>query len=231
MTFRVPVLLYVSNTQQYRYSEINNWVSEKTRSKITELITADDVNKDIVILLLNAIYFGGIWKTQFDDTVTRNEAFHISECETKNVLMMRLRANFPYYEDDSVQVVKLPYVGDEVEMVLILPKLCFDIANILKNLTGEHLLSHLKLPKFLLEAKFSDAFSERANFRELTDDAVSIGGIMYRDFIEKMIDLVIYLQGNGKGSESSTVTVIELKERMVPMYEFVAKLAIHFWSR
>uniref|UniRef100_A0A1I7VAY0 Antithrombin-III n=1 Tax=Loa loa TaxID=7209 RepID=A0A1I7VAY0_LOALO len=74
-----------NNNNAILLQEINNWVSDKTRSKITELITADDVNKDIVILLLNAIYFGGIWKTQFDDTVTRNEAFHISECETKNV--------------------------------------------------------------------------------------------------------------------------------------------------
>ncbi|EJD74662.1 hypothetical protein LOAG_18049 [Loa loa] len=96
-----------NNNNAILLQEINNWVSEKTRSKITELITADDVNKDIVILLLNAIYFGGIWKTQFDDTVTRNEAFHISECETKNVLMIRLRAKFPYYEDNSVQLVKL----------------------------------------------------------------------------------------------------------------------------
>uniref|UniRef100_A0A1I7VCC1 SERPIN domain-containing protein n=1 Tax=Loa loa TaxID=7209 RepID=A0A1I7VCC1_LOALO len=206
--------------------EINNWVSEKTRSKITELITADDVNKDIVILLLNAIYFGGIWKTQFDDTVTRNEAFHISECETKNVLMMRLRAKFPYYEDDSVQVVKLPYVGDEVEMVLILPKIRFNIANVLKNMTGEYLLSYvdravpdivlLKLPRFRLEAKLDlkgtlqrigirDAFSERANFRELTDDAVFVGGVMHKGFIEV----------NEKGTESAAATVIDIVPRML----------------
>uniref|UniRef100_A0A1I7VHN6 SERPIN domain-containing protein n=2 Tax=Loa loa TaxID=7209 RepID=A0A1I7VHN6_LOALO len=207
-------------------TEINNWVSEKTRSKITELITADDVNKDIVILLLNAIYFGGIWKTQFDDTVTRNEAFHISECETKNVLMMRLRAKFPYYEDDSVQVVKLPYVGDEVEMVLILPKIRFNIANVLKNMTGEYLLSYvdravpdivlLKLPRFRLEAKLDlkgtlqrigirDAFSERANFRELTDDAVFVGGVMHKGFIEV----------NEKGTESAAATVIDIVPRML----------------
>ncbi|EJD74663.1 proteinase inhibitor I4 [Loa loa] len=201
--------------------------NDETKRQLHNILGGtDDVNKDIVILLLNAIYFGGIWKTQFDDTVTRNEAFHISECETKNVLMMRLRAKFPYYEDDSVQVVKLPYVGDEVEMVLILPKIRFNIANVLKNMTGEYLLSYvdravpdivlLKLPRFRLEAKLDlkgtlqrigirDAFSERANFRELTDDAVFVGGVMHKGFIEV----------NEKGTESAAATVIDIVPRML----------------
>uniref|UniRef100_A0A1I7VAY7 SERPIN domain-containing protein n=1 Tax=Loa loa TaxID=7209 RepID=A0A1I7VAY7_LOALO len=178
-----------NNNNAILLQEINNWVSEKTRSKITELITADDVNKDIV-------------------------------------LMMRLRAKFPYYEDDSVQVVKLPYVGDEVEMVLILPKIRFNIANVLKNMTGEYLLSYvdravpdivlLKLPRFRLEAKLDlkgtlqrigirDAFSERANFRELTDDAVFVGGVMHKGFIEV----------NEKGTESAAATVIDIVPRML----------------
>uniref|UniRef100_A0A1I7VHK0 SERPIN domain-containing protein n=1 Tax=Loa loa TaxID=7209 RepID=A0A1I7VHK0_LOALO len=162
-----------------------------------------DINDDTEMLLLNAIYFNGIWKTQFDDTETYNDKFYISNGKTKNVLMMRLEAKFPYYEDDSVQVVKLPYVGNEVEMVLILPRIRFGISN-------------LKLPKFRLEAKLDlkeilrkigigDALSERANFRELTDDAVTIGGILHGGFIEV----------NEKGTESAAATVINIVPLML----------------
>ncbi|VDM21854.1 unnamed protein product, partial [Wuchereria bancrofti] len=41
----------------------------------------------------------------------------------KNVSMMTLESEFPYYKDHSVQVIKLPYIGENVEMVFILPKI------------------------------------------------------------------------------------------------------------
>ncbi|VDN85402.1 unnamed protein product [Brugia pahangi] len=75
-----------SNEQSQQVAqEINNWVSQKTNRKITELITAGDINKNTKMLLLNAIYFSGTWETQFDDMNTHDEIFHISQHETKNV--------------------------------------------------------------------------------------------------------------------------------------------------
>ncbi|KAK6113062.1 Serpin (serine protease inhibitor) family protein [Brugia pahangi] len=193
-----------SNEQSQQVAqEINNWVSQKTNRKITELITAGDINKNTKMLLLNAIYFSGTWETQFDDMNTHDEIFHISQHETKNVSMMTLQSEFPYYEDHSVQVIKLPYIGEEVEMVFILPKIRFGLQNVLRNLTGRDLLSYissatpndvsLKLPKF-------HAISETANFRELTNDAISVGNIMHRGFIEV----------NEKGTESAAATMLDL---------------------
>nr|CDP91632.1 Bm8610, isoform b [Brugia malayi] len=185
------------------------------------------------MLLLNAIYFSGTWETQFDDMNTHDEIFHISQHETKNVSMMTLQSEFPYYEDHSVQVIKLPYIGEEVEMVFILPKTRFGLQNVLRNLTGRDLLSYissatpndvsLKLPKFRLEGKMDlketlqkigieDAISETANFRELTNDAISVGNIMHRGFIEV----------NEKGTEAAAATVLELEGRILTTSDFIA---------
>ncbi|VDO22221.1 unnamed protein product [Brugia timori] len=223
-----------SNEQSQQVAqEINNWVSQKTNRKITELITAGDINKNTKMLLLNAIYFSGTWETQFDDMNTHDEIFHISQHETKNVSMMTLQSEFPYYEDHSVQVIKLPYIGEEVEMVFILPKIRFGLQNVLRNLTGRDLLSYissatpndvsLKLPKFRLEGKMDlketlqkigieDAISETANFRELTNDAISVGNIMHRGFIEV----------NEKGTEAAAATVLELEGRILTTSDFIA---------
>ncbi|KAK6113068.1 Serpin (serine protease inhibitor) family protein [Brugia pahangi] len=223
-----------SNEQSQQVAqEINNWVSQKTNRKITELITAGDINKNTKMLLLNAIYFSGTWETQFDDMNTHDEIFHISQHETKNVSMMTLQSEFPYYEDHSVQVIKLPYIGEEVEMVFILPKIRFGLQNVLRNLTGRDLLSYissatpndvsLKLPKFRLEGKMDlketlqkigieDAISETANFRELTNDAISVGNIMHRGFIEV----------NEKGTEAAAATMLELEGRILTTSDFIA---------
>ncbi|VDN95256.1 unnamed protein product [Brugia pahangi] len=226
-------LIIVNDSSKVLFQEINNWVSQKTNRKITELITAGDINKNTKMLLLNAIYFSGTWETQFDDMNTHDEIFHISQHETKNVSMMTLQSEFPYYEDHSVQVIKLPYIGEEVEMVFILPKIRFGLQNVLRNLTGRDLLSYissatpndvsLKLPKFRLEGKMDlketlqkigieDAISETANFRELTNDAISVGNIMHRGFIEV----------NEKGTEAAAATMLELEGRILTTSDFIA---------
>lgn len=61
--------------------------------------------------------------------------------------MMLLRAKVPYYEDSTVQVVKLPYIGGEVEMVIILPKIRFGLLKIRETMTGKHLIEYIQNAK------------------------------------------------------------------------------------
>ncbi|KAM3728003.1 Heterochromatin-associated protein MENT [Dirofilaria immitis] len=210
--------------------EVNNWVSEKTNNKIIELMTGDNINEDTVMLLLNAIYFNGTWETQFNDKKTHDEIFYVSENETKNVSMMAFEKRLPYYEDNFVKVVKLPYIGEEVEMILILPKTSFGLRNVLENISGEDLLFYidkaeqklvsLKLPKFRLEADLNlkeilqeigivNAFSRAADFRKLTDQAISVSDIVHKSFIEV----------NEKGTESAAATAVYLEDRIYWMPE------------
>ncbi|MCP9265266.1 Serpin [Dirofilaria immitis] len=218
-------LHYFHYNQRYQLAQdVNNWVSDNTNHKITQLLTPGSINENTQMLLLNAIYFSGTWETQFNDEKTRNATFYVSENETKNVSMMILKEEFSYYEDDSVQVLKLPYIGNEVEMVFILPKIRFGLSNVLENLGVEQLLTYISvtepddvlinLPKFQVQGDLDlketlqkiglmNAFSEGANFKELTDLAISVSKIMHKGFIKV----------NEKGTESAAAIAVNFDFR------------------
>ncbi|VDM21855.1 unnamed protein product [Wuchereria bancrofti] len=229
-------------------------IERKTNKKIKDLIKEDSINKDTNILLMNAIYFKATWKNQFMKAVTKEREFHISEKEKKPIAhtlnkymcissalrfiqipMMTNSIKAPYYEDNLVQVIKLPYTHTKIEMVFILPKARFGLSNVLAKLTGEDLFKYINdtkrssvtviIPKFQVEEKLdlkdalqkigiTDIFSAASNFRELVNTTVpvSVGKIMHAGFIE--ID--------EKGTESTAVTVVDLINRSASQHRFVA---------
>ncbi|VDN87879.1 unnamed protein product, partial [Brugia pahangi] len=206
------------------FQQINNWISSETNNKVRNIITTRSITENTRMLLMNAIHFKGTWTVQFVDFATKQKQFHISENEVKlvimNVPMMVKSDTVPYYEDDAVKVIKLPYIGDEVEMVIILPRRRFGLSDVLGNLSGEKLFKYvneIKLPRFKVEEKrnlnsalqaigITDAFSGNANFEELFNNSlpISIGKIIHAGFIEV----------NEKGTESAAATMIELEDRM-----------------
>uniref|UniRef100_A0A2K6VT32 SERPIN domain-containing protein n=1 Tax=Onchocerca volvulus TaxID=6282 RepID=A0A2K6VT32_ONCVO len=213
--------------------EVNEWISDKTNNKITELVTADSINDNTKMLLLNSIYFKGTWLSQFLPQGTRQIDFHISAKRTKKVPMMRNTGHWMYYEDNSVKVIRLPYIGDDIEMVLILPRIRFGLSNVLQKLTSNNLLRYfrdaktahvdLRLPKFELKEKrnlketlkklgITHAFNDSADFTELTNDTVSVNNVIHAGFIA--ID--------EKGTESAAATVIDIEDRSFPSTEFIA---------
>ncbi|VDK88338.1 unnamed protein product [Onchocerca ochengi] len=178
--------------------ELNSLVSSNTDKKITEMMTTTNVDLETKVLVLNGIYFKGTWKEQF--TWGAKSKFDISRRETKEVMMMQLRAKLPYYENLSLQLVKLPYIGDELEMVIILPKMRFDLMNIREKMKGEDLFNYIrkayptevevKLPKFKLKEELNlehalrrigimNFISENSNLRELSDEPVSISNVIH----------------------------------------------------
>ncbi|KAK6114066.1 Serpin (serine protease inhibitor) family protein [Brugia pahangi] len=215
--------------------QINNWISSETNNKVRNIITTRSITENTRMLLMNAIHFKGTWTVQFVDFATKQKQFHISENEVKLVPMMVKSDTVPYYEDDAVKVIKLPYIGDEVEMVIILPRRRFGLSDVLGNLSGEKLFKYvneatnrsvsIKLPRFKVEEKrnlnsalqaigITDAFSGNANFEELFNNSlpISIGKIIHAGFIEV----------NEKGTESAAATMIELEDRMSSSKNFNA---------
>ncbi|KAM3727901.1 Serpin [Dirofilaria immitis] len=185
--------------------EINNWISDKTNNKITESMMTMNFNSETEILVINAIYFKGIWKQQFFKGATRKSIFHISHSRKEKMPMMQLRAKLPYYDDNFVKVVKMPYVGDEVEMIIVLPKIRFELSKIRERMTGKDLFKYIrntilteveiKLPKFKLMEELNleeilkkfgntDIFSKSANFKKLSDDPISVSNIIHNALFE-----------------------------------------------
>ena len=88
--------------------EINDWCSEHTAGKINEII--DRLSPDMVMVLLNAIYFNAPWEKAFDPDVTHDAVFHGLKGDV-NVPMMSIRSTYGYAEYQGFQLIEIPYRG------------------------------------------------------------------------------------------------------------------------
>ena len=235
MTKFDPTLMFLKICIKYEASifplvsveQVNEWCSEKTHGKITNIL--DKLNPNTVMLLLNAIYFKADWQHPFNPSYTYTGEFIDPTVKggTKEVQFMTQTKNFNYYEDKSVQVVELPYKNDSVSAIVILPQEKIDLDTYLKSLDDNVLNTllagltskkvKLSLPKFEIEFKnkFKDilmrlgmvqAFNRNADFSGIKCS----GGIYINDVIHKT-----YLKVDEKGTEAAAVTVVEMWETAI----------------
>ncbi|KAM8966212.1 serpin B6-like isoform 1-T1 [Pelodytes ibericus] len=103
--------------------QINDWVLQKTEGKIQNLLPSGSVDSLTRLVLVNAIYFKGNWANQFDKKLTREMPFRLSKNETKPVQMMYKKAKYQmtYIGDLLTKVLELPYVNNELSMIILLP--------------------------------------------------------------------------------------------------------------
>ncbi len=104
---------------------INKWCSENTNGKIPSILTPDMVTPDLRLVITNAIYFKGKWLKEFDKKNTKDMEFRKSATEKIRVPMMFSQdheAHFSYMENDLLQLLQIPYKGDRLSMIVLLPK-------------------------------------------------------------------------------------------------------------
>ncbi|KAF5286905.1 hypothetical protein FQA39_LY00438 [Lamprigera yunnana] len=153
-------------------SKMNQWVKEKSHSKIRDIIEKDDINEDTRLILLNALYFKGQWVTGFNSVHTKEHTFYLNKAEYVNVNMMTVKGEFNYYEnvENKVRLLELPYKGDDVTMTIVLPLDPEELSIIEKKL-DEIIVDprqffkrkvRLGLPKFNLKSsiKFKEVLKE-----------------------------------------------------------------------
>ena len=100
---------------------INDWVSEQTEGKIEDLIPPDVIDELTRLVLTNAIFFNAAWLNPFEESQTKDGAFHLLDGGEVTVQMMRRTASFGLAKGDGYQAVELPYDGSELSMVILLP--------------------------------------------------------------------------------------------------------------
>jgi serine protease inhibitor len=99
---------------------INNWVNDNTQGKIKEIVPVP-IPDDIVMYLINAIYFKGDWKYQFDKKKTHDASFRLPDGSLKSVKMMSGKSPIRYAITDAYTVAELPYGDGFYNMTIILP--------------------------------------------------------------------------------------------------------------
>ncbi len=146
---------------------INGWVKEKTQGNITNLVQPGDLNADTRLVLTNAVYFKGSWQSPFDLTKTKEAPFYPTPEVSTPMMLMHQTAPFPFYENDLIQVVALPFANSPIAFVIVLPRSAENLSRVeeelddnfhewIDQLAQTHI--DLKLPKFTL--------TERINLNE-----------------------------------------------------------------
>jgi serine protease inhibitor len=205
---------------------INAWCNDKTHGRIPEIL--DAIPPDAIMYLINAIYFKGIWKFEFDKSKTENEPFQLNSGSSLTVPMMKQITTVPYVADDKFMMVELPYGRGNFSMVVMLPKEGYNTDDIIGSLSQENWDTwisgmsesnvDLTLPKFTFEYKnelkdelsamgMSVAFSSAADFSGIN----GTGGLCISRVIHKT-----FVEVNEEGTEAAAVTAVEVIETSVP---------------
>ena len=197
---------------------INSWVEDKTNGKIKNILS----DFDSVLYLVNAIYFKGAWLDQFQESATKIEQFHLSDGRVINHPLMSQSDYKSYFGDKNVQIVELPYKGDQYSMTVFLPSETQNIDQFVAGLEWEKYKDYqsklkstnveLKLPKFSVEyskelTKFLQSlgmtisFTDQADFSRMSSDALAIAKVIHKSFIKV----------DEEGAEAAAATVVAME--------------------
>jgi len=202
--------------------QVNKWCSEATHNKIQNIL--DKLTPNDLMVLINAIYFKGIWKKTFDKNKTYQNNFNNFNKTPIMKDFMNITDNFDYFENDNIQSISLNYTKDNLKALIILPR-NDDINTYINNFSSENYIDiiknlnnqkvNLSLPKF--EINFSARleqnlinlgmvlpFSDSADFSGMTrEHKLKIGRIIHKTFIKV----------DEEGTEAAAATVVVMTKR------------------
>ena len=220
-----PIAMNFSNEVEARTS-INKWVEVQTNSKIKDLIAKNILNSLTKLVLVNAIHFKGNWDIKFQKEITRSGNFHVSKDKVVKTDLMFSNEKYPYLHltELKTKVLEVPYKGQQLSMVLLLPEQDSslielekalektDLNEILKKMIRPGLTDvELTLPKFKIESELdlvdnlkamgiTDMFDEtKADFSKMT------GGENKDLYVSKVVQKA-FIEVNEDGAEAAAAT-------------------------
>ncbi|XP_071755623.1 antithrombin-III [Centroberyx gerrardi] len=204
---------------------INNWISNKTENRIQDTLPEGALDSNTILVLVNTIYFKGQWKSKFDKDNVFKSDFLVSQSRSCSVSMMYQETKFRYghFPEDRVQLLELPYRGDDITMVIILPALDTPLAQVeasldLRKLSGwleamQETTVSVQIPRFRVEDSFS--LKEKLQEMGLTDlfdsQRASLPGMLEDDGDNLYISDAFhkaFLEVNEEGSEAAAATAV-----------------------
>jgi serine protease inhibitor len=103
--------------------KIDGWVNDRTRGLIPQLFGDAPIDKDTLLVLVDALYFKADWKEAFDPQQTQPETFTPQDGSPPfRVPMMHQTAEFGYLTQPRFDAVRLPYKDGKRAMYVFVPK-------------------------------------------------------------------------------------------------------------
>lgn len=235
------------NDEPSARATINNWVLQGTGGKITNIL-ANPLSRDTRLILINAIHFKGDWAVPFRASQTRTEPFHLANGQSTPTPFMHLRERIfharigetgkstpntpadagtsPPAPVPAAALVKLPYSGRNLSMLVLLPEentpaalSALENALSAENLEAWHTQARqqeviLAFPKFKIESGtmllarplaslgMGSAFTPAADFHGISaKEGLFIGDALHKAFVEV----------NETGTEAAAATVVGIR--------------------
>lgn len=198
-------------------NEVNKWCSDHTDGMVPKIM--DSISPELELLLINALYFKGIWASPFEASNTKTEDFTAIDGSKVKVEMMHQTKYYRYADSDEAQFCALPFGNGAYELDIVLPHNDVDFQKYLAGLntekwnalvgrTGSSEVT-LSVPKLSLDRKIDlvpvlknmgiqKAFTNYAEFPGISEIALKIAEVAQRA-VFKMDE---------KGAKAAAVTYI-----------------------
>lgn len=215
-------------------AKINSWIEDKTNGLIKDMVTRLEDNT--VMLLINAIYFKGKWKFQFDAAKTIQEEFLRSDGTSLEVPFMKQKEDFKAYRGDGFVLAEFPYGQGNFVMDIILPDNNDGVGGFLSGFNSgsfNNWISQMqeqeidvsfprfkygfkkKLKEILSGMGMGIAFRDEADFSDISEQYdLLINDVTHQAFIET----------NEEGTEAAAATIVDIGITSVPAQPLVLRL-------
>ncbi|MEM5516079.1 serpin family protein [Henriciella sp. AS95] len=232
-TYKAPLeRLDLRGEPEESRQHINAWVKDKTEDRIQNLIPSGEIKKCTRMVLVNTVYLDANWATPFSARSTRNEPFTTAEGNDVVAQLMSMDIRPKYLKTSGFQAVQLPYKGNQMSMVIMLPDSERGLPRLQRQLSGEKLdrwlaelsesentLVDLKLPKieFLASVTLGDslsalgmplAFSNDADFDGIADPVENPVDSCFTPMRLKLdeVDHQVFVKVDEDGTEAAAAT-------------------------
>ena len=155
---------FAGNTEGAR-KDINRWVSRETKGHIDEAVKPGDLSAATQLALTNVMYFHADWADAFDADATSPQDFTRADGSVVSTSMMSGTRPAGFIAEEGVSVLRLPYKGEEISFVAILPAEADGLAALEESLSVSQLDAWMnqmgedegdvviKLPKFSMRSR------------------------------------------------------------------------------
>jgi serpin B len=203
-------------------ASINAWVEQKTRGRLRDLIPSNSFDRLTRLVVCDAIYFRSSWQHVFPTNATAPRSFHRSDRSEVRVPFMHTEQALRYGENPDLQVVEIPYRGEEFAMLLFLPRDMNGLSAVEREVDADWLAgwdsrmkgAHVRLamPKFRIEGEFrlsdplsamgmGDAFKEGADFSGIAHEPLFISEAFHK--------AVVTVDEHGTEAAAATAEIVQ----------------------
>lgn len=209
---------------------INEWVEERTRDRIEDLLPEGSIRTNTAAVLTNALYFKAPWALPFDEGLTARAEFTTLASEAVQADMMSQSEEFAYTSGEGFEALEMTYHLDELSMVFVLPdegtfeafEASFDQARLDEVLDGlAPSYGKVAIPKFEYESGFLLGDALRSMGMTTAFASADLSGMLDGGglFIDEVFHKT-FIAVDEKGTEAAAATAIVVGETSAPTVEF-----------